>query len=105
LEEKFVRESVLCSLQEDQVAATAATHIERADLARKEVAIDKILVQMLAVECKEEDKGAKALEIVSLMRQSRTLELAVKVAVKYDRMALAERISQMRGEMELDEAL
>ena len=101
-EEKFIRESVLFSLADDLIAATAATHEERASLARKEVGIDKILLQMLALECQDEVQGDKALEIVGLMRQTRTLDIAMKVAVKYERTALAEKISELRDRMETD---
>lgn len=94
---------MLLSLKEDLISATAATHVEKTELARKEVGLDKILLQMLALECRDEDKGSKALEIVGLMRQSRTLDMAVKVAVKYERTTLAEKISQLRTEMDLDD--
>ncbi|RVD88494.1 uncharacterized protein DFL_002677 [Arthrobotrys flagrans] len=102
LEESYVRESVLVSLAEDLVDSTRAEEHEKMDVVRRNVSIDKILLQMLVLECKDEEKQSKCLEIVGLMRQPRTLEMAIKVAVKYDRHALAEKIEEMRNQMEED---
>ena len=87
LEESFVRDSLHLSLFEDLLAATHATHAQRAELARKEVEVDKVLLQLLNVECREgEERGMKALEIVGLMRDrtGRMLEAAGKVAGRYE---------------------
>jgi chromosome transmission fidelity protein 4 len=54
------------------------------------------------MECQDDDRGAKALEICGLFRQKRTLELAVKVAVRYGKLVLAEKIGELRGNMEMD---
>ncbi|KZF20612.1 WD40 repeat-like protein [Xylona heveae TC161] len=98
LEETFVRTSVELNLMEDLVNATAATHSQRTELARKEVDVDKALLQLLAIECREsEDKGMKALEIVELMRDQtgRMLEAAEKVAARFQRNMLAEKIREL----------
>ncbi|KAK2755718.1 hypothetical protein FQN54_005868 [Arachnomyces sp. PD_36] len=107
-EESFVRSSLMLSLHQDLVSATNATHSQRAELTRKEVEIDKILLQMLAVECREgEDKGMKALEIVGMMhdRGGKMLEAAAKVAQRYDRGLLEDKIRELaeRRMMGLDE--
>jgi chromosome transmission fidelity protein 4 len=107
-EESFVRSSLMLSLQQDLVSATHATQSQRAELTRKEVEIDKILLQMLAVECREgEDKGMKALEIVGMMhdRGGKMLEAAAKVAQRYDRGLLEDKIRELaeRRIMGLDE--
>ncbi|KAI9716896.1 MAG: hypothetical protein M1812_005045 [Candelaria pacifica] len=106
LEESFVRNSVTLGLLEDLVEGTSATHIQRADLARKEIEVDKVLLQLLAVECREsEERGMKALEIVGLMRDrsGRIVEAATKVASRYGRGLLEEKIKEiaerrLRGE-------
>ncbi|KAH0537162.1 hypothetical protein FGG08_006032 [Glutinoglossum americanum] len=98
LEESFVRNSVTLALIEDLLAATTATHFQRADLARKELEVDKVLLQLLAVECREgEERGAKALEIVGLMkdRSGKMMEAAGKVANRYGRNLLEEKIREL----------
>lgn len=102
-EEAFVRESLLLSLLEDVVTSTNATRDQRAEIVRKELEVDKILLQMLAVECREgEERGMKALELVELMkdRNGKMLEAAVKVAQRYDRSVLEEKIREV-GERRL----
>jgi chromosome transmission fidelity protein 4 len=103
LEESFVRNSVTISLLEDLLAATTATHSQRSDLIRKELEVDKVLLQLLAIECREgEERGAKALEIVSLMkdRSGKMVEAAGKVANRYGRSLLEEKIREL-GEKRL----
>lgn len=103
LEEQFVRSSVLHTLLSDQLAATHATHVQRAELARKELEIDKALLQLLAAECREgEDRGMKALELVRLMRDrsGRMIEAAGKVVARFGRDVLGEKIREL-GERRL----
>ena len=98
LEENFVRSSLLHSLLEDLLSATHATHVQRAELGRRELEIDKALLQLLNVECKEgEERGMKALEIVSLIRDrsGRMLEAAGKVAGRYGRGVLEGKIREL----------
>ena len=95
LEESFVRSSLMLSLFEDLLSATDATHAQRAEFSRKEVEVDKVLLQLLNVECREgEERGMKALEIVGLMRDrsGRMLEAAEKVAGRYGRGVLEDKI-------------
>ncbi|KAI9798697.1 MAG: hypothetical protein M1825_005024 [Sarcosagium campestre] len=96
-EEKFVKNSLLLTLMEDLVGATNATHAQRTELARMEVEVDKVLLQLLATECREgEERGMKALEIVGLMRDrsGNMLEAAGKVAARYGRTVLEEKIRE-----------
>lgn len=98
LEESFVRNSLTLGLLEDLLSATSATHSQRAELARKEIEVDKVLLQLLNVECREgEEKGMKALEVVSLMkdRSGKMLEAAGKVAARYGRFLLEEKIREL----------
>lgn len=103
LQEEYVRSSVLVSLKEEHAASTATTAEDRMELGKLENAVDKALIQLLALACREDDKGERALEICSLFRQKRSWDLAIKVALKYDRMVLAEKIGERRDEMDLDE--
>ena len=98
LEEAFVRSSLFLSLAEDLIAVTNATHSQRADISRREIEVDKVLLQMLNIECREgEERGMKALEIVQLMRDrgGKMIEAAAKVAGRYGRNVLQEKIVEV----------
>lgn len=108
LEESFVQKTLDAALMADLVDATSSTHTQRSELARKELEVDKTLLQLLAVECREgEERGMKALELVELMRDGtgRMAEAAVKIAERYGRTVLGEKIREvgerrMLGEMD-----
>ncbi|KAF8477387.1 WD40-repeat-containing domain protein [Kalaharituber pfeilii] len=101
-EEVMVRESVLLSLLEDFVGDRPATAAEGNQKAQRENAIDKALLQLLALECKE-DHGEKALELCGLFAQPhRTLDLAIKIAMKYNRGVLAGKIGELRNSMDME---
>lgn len=98
LEESFVRHSLILSLLGDLVDATTSTSAQRVELARKEVELDKVLLQLLAAECREgEERGMKALELVGLMKDKggRMVEAAMKVAGRYGRSVLEEKIREV----------
>ena len=98
LEESFLRSSLMLSLLEDLVSSTNATISQRAELSRREVEMNKSLLQLLNVECREgEDRGMKALEIVGLMRDQsgKMVEAAGKVAGRYGRTVLQEKIAEL----------
>ncbi|KAL9627243.1 MAG: hypothetical protein Q9204_006709, partial [Flavoplaca sp. TL-2023a] len=98
LEESFVRSSLMLSLLEDLVQATNASHSQKTELSRREVDVDKLLLQLLNVECREgEERGMKALEVVSLMkdRSGKLLEAAGKVAGRYGRTVLQDKINEL----------
>ena len=95
--------SVLTAQQQDLVDFTKSSHSQRTALARMEVEIDKTLLQMMAVECREgEERGMRALEMVTLLRDKtgRMIEAAGKVAERYGRNVLGEKIREV-GEMRL----
>ena len=98
LEETFVRNSLLFSLLEDLLSSTNATHTQRTELSRREIEVDKSLLQLLNVECREgEERGMKALEIVGLMkdRSGKMVEAAGKVAGRYGRGVLQDKIAEV----------
>ncbi|KAK4151030.1 Minichromosome loss protein 1 [Chaetomidium leptoderma] len=87
----------------DLLSATRSTASQRALLARLALDIDKALLQMLAVECRDgEERGMRALEVVRLMRDrsGRMVEAAGKVAERYGRGVLGEKIREL-GELGL----
>lgn len=97
-EEAFVRTNLLLSLYQDLLSSTNATSAQRGELVRQELEVDKTLLQMLAVECREgEDRGMKALELVRMMRDrnGKMVEAAMKVAQRYDRGVLEDKIRDM----------
>ncbi|KAJ5539233.1 hypothetical protein N7513_007565 [Penicillium frequentans] len=97
-EEAFVRGNVLLSLFRDLLESTNATASQRTEMARKEVEIDKTLLQMLAIECREgEERGMKALELVTMLndRNGKMLEAAAKVAQRYERGVLEDKIREI----------
>jgi len=80
------------------VAHTRASHAQKGELRRLQVEADKVLLQLLAVECREgEERGMKGLEIVGLMadREGRMLEAAQKVASRYGREVLRSKIAEL----------
>jgi chromosome transmission fidelity protein 4 len=98
LEESFVRSSLTSNLFEDLVNSTTATRVQQAELAKREIEVDKILLQLLALECRGgEERGEKALEIASLMndRSGKMLEAAGKVAGRYGRSVLEIKIREI----------
>lgn len=93
---------ILSTTLQSQLAATMAnirpTASQRQALTELEVQIDKTLLQMLGVECLAgEDHGMKALEIVTMMRDAngKMLDLAGKVAQRYGREVLGEKIREL----------
>lgn len=101
LESDYALRSILTAQEQDLIESTKSTHAQRTALARMEIDIDKTLLQMLAAECREgEERGMRALEIVSLMRDrtGRMIEAAGKVAERYGRTVLVEKIREIGEE-------
>lgn len=99
--------SLLTAQQEDLIDSTKSTHSQRSALAKMELEIDKTLLQMMAVECREgEERGMRALEMVTLMRDrsGKMIEAAGKVAERYGRTVLGEKIREV-GEEKLLSAM
>ncbi|KAI5295549.1 hypothetical protein KEM52_001038 [Ascosphaera acerosa] len=99
LEESLVQMSLLASLAEDRASAAEAPRSQRGAQQRIDIEIDKVLLQLLAAECREgEERGMKALELVRMMRDrsGRMLEAARKVAARYDRTLLDEKIRDLQ---------
>ena len=98
LEETFLRNSLVLSLLDDLVSNTHASRAQHTEVGRRELEVDKALLQLLNVECREgEEKGMKALEIVELMRDrsGKMVEAAGKVAARYGRSVLQEKILEV----------
>ncbi|EOA88525.1 DNA polymerase alpha accessory factor Mcl1 [Exserohilum turcicum] len=97
-EQAFILSSTLHSQLASTLLHTRPTSSQKAALGALEVAIDRALLQLLGLECLAgEDHGMKALEIVSLMRDAngKMLDLAGKVASRYGREVLGEKIREL----------
>jgi chromosome transmission fidelity protein 4 len=97
LTQSFLLKSIFASQLVDQITGRGS-QLRRSALARMELEIDKTLLQMLAVECREgEERGMRALELVRLMRDrtGRMVEAAGKVAERYGRGILGEKIREV----------
>lgn len=108
LEESYLRSSLMLNLLEDLLSVTNASIDQRLELSQREVEVDKALLQLLNIECQEgEERGMKALEIVSLMkdRNGKMIEAAGKVAGRYGRNVLQQKIGELaeRRLMAMDE--
>ncbi|RWA10569.1 hypothetical protein EKO27_g4539 [Xylaria grammica] len=97
LEQQYLLKGIAAAQLQDLADSTRGSHAQRSSLARLEVEIDKALLQLLAIECREgEDRGMRALELVELMRDrtGRMIEAAGKVAERYGRSILGEKIRE-----------
>ena len=105
LEENFVRSRLLASLLSDRMDATkTGRHQLQSELLRKELEADKILLQLLNLECQAgEERGMKALALVELLRDGngKMVEAAGKVADRYGLGGLGEKIRE-EGERRLE---
>lgn len=98
LEEQFVLASLQQSMHQHLVDNTIATSAQKAEVPVMEREVDKVLLQLLAAECREgEERGMKALEIATLMRDrtGKMLEAAGKIAARFQRDILGEKIMQL----------
>lgn len=97
-EQAFILSSTLHAQLSSTLSHTRPSADQKRDLTTIEVAIDRALLQLLGLECLAgEDHGMKALEIVSLMRDAngKMLDLAGKVAGRYGRDVLGEKIREL----------
>ncbi|KAF2261619.1 WD40 repeat-like protein [Lojkania enalia] len=98
LEHAFLLNSTLYLQLLDTITSSRPSPHQRQSLSDLEISIDKTLLQMLGQECLAgEDRGMKALEIVGLMKDNngKMLELARRVAMRYGREVLGEKIGEL----------
>jgi chromosome transmission fidelity protein 4 len=98
LEQQYLLKGIAAAQLSDLLESSSGGSAQRSALARLELDIDKTLLQYLAIECREgEDRGMRALELVELMhdRTGRMIEAASKVAERYGRTILGEKIREV----------
>ncbi|RMZ89995.1 hypothetical protein DV736_g2783, partial [Chaetothyriales sp. CBS 134916] len=96
-EEHFVRATVLATFLADSIDYDGgnATLTRRTELLTRELEVDKLLLQLVNVECREgEDRGMKTLEIVKMMkdRNGKMIEAAAKIVGRWGYTVLEEKI-------------
>lgn len=99
-EHTFVLNAVLASLIRDAIDTTRPAPSQYADLTQLEAESDKALLQLLGDECRQgEERGMKALEICTLMPNvnEKMFDFARKVAIRFGRELLAEKIDELEG--------
>ncbi|PSN68470.1 chromosome segregation protein-like protein [Corynespora cassiicola Philippines] len=97
-EHTFVLASTLHAQLASAMQHTRPSPTQRQLLTDLELQIDRALLQLLGLECLAgEDHGMKALELVTLMRDAngKMLDLAGKVAQRYGREVLGEKIRDL----------
>ncbi|KAJ4287545.1 DNA polymerase alpha accessory factor Mcl1 [Kalmusia sp. IMI 367209] len=105
-EQDYILSSTLHAQLSESLSHTRPTAHQKQDLVNLEVQIDRSLLQLLGLECLAgEDRGMKALELVTLMRDAngKMLDLAGKVAQRYGREVLSEKIRDLAEKRMLDE--
>ncbi|KAG5938317.1 hypothetical protein E4U53_008034 [Claviceps sorghi] len=98
LEQQFMLQDIQSAQLRDLVESTSGNHAQRSLLSRLELEIDKTLLKLLAVECRQgEDRGMRALEMVELMRDrtGRMMDSAGKLAERYGRTVLGDKIREI----------
>ncbi|KAH7040440.1 WD40-repeat-containing domain protein [Microdochium trichocladiopsis] len=98
LEQQYLLKDIAAAQLQDLIDSSGGAHAQRSSLARLELDIDKTLLQYLAIECREgEERGMRALELVELMRDrtGRMFEAAGKIAERYGRSILGEKIREV----------
>ncbi|KAK9461375.1 WD40-repeat-containing domain protein [Lipomyces oligophaga] len=94
LEERYVRQQTLFQLSKDSAAIAAeADEVIANDLARKELEIDKTMLQLIHGACKSGQDG-RASVLVDLIRQDPALKAAGKIAQRFEMISLAEKINR-----------
>jgi chromosome transmission fidelity protein 4 len=83
----------------EDALAEASTVEGRAALSKRETEIDRTVLPLLQMACKDE-KSSKAIELVRLLRKRASLEYAGKIAVKYGLNRVADKIGEIMAEDE-----
>ncbi|KAF2671721.1 WD40 repeat-like protein [Microthyrium microscopicum] len=97
-EQSYLLNNILSSLLSDLIDSTHSTAAQRLQLTQLETESDKALLQLLMVECLQgEERGMKCLEIAGLLndRSGKMLPAAQKVAQRYGREILSEKIGEL----------
>ncbi|PIL34239.1 hypothetical protein GSI_03950 [Ganoderma sinense ZZ0214-1] len=95
LEEQFARETLLLDILRDSLGDDLST----SDLATRELALDKTLIQLIQHACKS-DRLARALDLVRLLHHTPSYDAAAKIAGFYHLIGLQEKIELLKDDRE-----
>lgn len=106
LEEKYLRRNILASLLSDTMGATRTTRAQEEEHGKLVNDADKFLLALFSNECmKGEEYGMRAVELVGMMRNSeRLIPIAMKVAQRYERPMLEEKLKELGEKKMMEEA-
>ncbi|TBU37864.1 hypothetical protein BD309DRAFT_973062 [Dichomitus squalens] len=93
LEEQFARETLLLDILRDSLGDDLTTP----ELAVRELALDKALIQLIQHACKT-DRLARALDLARLLHLTPSFDAAVKIAGFYHLIGLQEKIEALKEE-------
>lgn len=92
---RFARETLLLDILRDSLGEDLSTP----DLATRELALDKILIQLIQHACKS-DRLARALDAVRLLHHTPSFDAAAKIAGFYHLIGLQEKIELLKDDRE-----
>lgn len=100
LEEHLARESMFLDILRDGLGDELTTD----DIARRELALDKELIQLIQNACKN-DKLARALDLARLLHHTASFDMAIKVAGFYHLIGLQEKMEALKEDREATDRL
>lgn len=95
LEQKYLLETLLYGQEEDLIQTSDVAADVKAAHKYREAMIDKTLLQLVQIACKN-DREEQALSLVGLLHRSTSLEAASKIALYHQKTTLGERINEVR---------
>ncbi|KAI9137719.1 hypothetical protein BKA69DRAFT_1096218 [Paraphysoderma sedebokerense] len=95
LEEKRFRMDILNRHVQDEAVARDEFDVLRGEIQRKNLEIDKVLIQLIQAACKNE-KTQRAYDLATLLHLPKTIDAAIKLAAFHHMPALAERINGVK---------
>ncbi|KAI0695530.1 WD40-repeat-containing domain protein, partial [Cytidiella melzeri] len=96
LEEHIARESMLLDILRDGLPDDELT---TDDIARRELALDKEIIQLIQVACKN-DKPGRAIDLTKLLHHNASFGVALKVAGFYHLIGLQEKMEMLKEDRE-----
>ncbi|KZT00847.1 WD40 repeat-like protein [Laetiporus sulphureus 93-53] len=100
LEEHFARESMMLDILRDGLGDELTTD----DIFRRELALDKELVQLIQLACKN-DRLTRAVDLTRLLHHTSSFDMAIKVAAFYHLVGLQEKMGALKEEREATDLL
>lgn len=97
----FARESMLLDILRDGLEEDELT---TDDIARRELALDKELIQLIQNACKN-DRLARALDLTKLLHHTASFDMAIKVAGFYHLIGLQEKMEALKEDREDNDRL